>query len=394
MTPSPDPFVTSLAELRGRRSAKWTVYPADVIPAWVAEMDVRLAEPIREVLLEAIARDDTGYVSTGGVAEAYAGFAARRWGVAVDPTFGRVMPDVMRGIAEAVLAGSDGTGGKTAILVDTPCYPPFLHTLPGLTDRTVVTAPLLQDDDGWHLDLAAVEAAYRESVGVHLLCNPHNPTGMVVDRATLHALAELADRYGVRLVVDEVHGPLVHATGVQHTPFAAIDAPAARRAFSLASASKAWNVAGLKCALLLAGPDAADDLARIPEEVSYSASLLGALANIAAFEQGDPWLDSVLAGLRDRFDVLEDRLPQVLPGVRWHRPAATYLAWLDLRNVVVGGEPLGDDPADVLLERAKVALSPGADYGDVGRGWARLNVGTSQAVLDEILQRLADAATA
>ncbi|MGN6524171.1 MAG: hypothetical protein ACTHMZ_13380, partial [Actinomycetes bacterium] len=123
-------------------------------------------------------------------------------------------------------------------------------------------------------------------------------------------------------------------------------------------------------------------------------SLLGALANIAAFEHGAPWLDSVLAGLRDRFDVLEDRLPQVLPGVRWHRPAATYLAWLDLRNVVVGGEPLGDDPADVLLERAKVALSPGADYGDVGRGWARLNVGTSQAVLDEILQRLADAATA
>ena len=121
--------------------------------------------------------------------------------------------------------------------------------------------------------------------------------------------------------------------------------------------------------------------------------MLGALANIAAFEHGEPWLDAVLAGLRDRFDQLEARLPQALPGVAWHRPAATYLAWLDLRGVTVGGEPLGDDPAGVLLERAKVALSPGPDYGDVGRGWARLNAGASHAVLDQILDRLQSVTT-
>jgi cystathionine beta-lyase len=372
----------TLAELRERRSAKWQVHGPDVLAAWIAEMDFPLAEPVRAALLDAVGRSDTGYVHPGRLAEAYAGFASRRWGLAVDPGLVRVVPDVMRGIAAAVEAVSRPGDG---IVVDTPAYPPFLHVLPD-TGRRVVQVPLVRGDDGgFALDLDGIERAYADGARVHLLCSPHNPTGLVLARPTLEAVAELADRYGVTVIADEVHAPLTYREAT-HVPFASLDAPAARRSLSLASASKAWNVAGLKCALLVGAADSADVVTGLHEEVGFGASLLGVLANTAAYDAGEAWLDDTVSYLDGNRAALAELLAEQLPQVCWVRPSATYLAWLDCTRL-----GLGDDPAAVFLSRGRVALSPGPDFGAPGLGWARLNFATPRPLLADVVRRLADA---
>jgi cystathionine beta-lyase len=364
-----NPF--AVPDLRARRSATWAEYGPDVLPMWAAEMDVVLAEPIRAALAEMVARSDTGYAHPGRLGEAFACFAAARWGWTVEPAHTMLVPDVMRGIAEALrVLTPDGA----AVVVDSPAYPPFFHWIPD-SGRRCVTVP--------HADLGRLERAFADGAAAYLLCNPHDPTGTVRTRAELEAIAELATRYDVQVVVDEIHAPLVYDGA--HVPFATLDSPAARRAVVLASASKAWNLAGLEAALLVAGPGAWPVVRRIPEEVRYGAGLPGVLASEAAWLHGVPWLDAVLAGLDARRRLLADLLAAEVPAVRYTPPAATYLAWLDFRGV----PGLGDDPAAVLLARGRVALSAGPTFGAEGRGFAGLNLGTSERTLRAGVRRIA-----
>ncbi|HEU4676454.1 MAG TPA: aminotransferase class I/II-fold pyridoxal phosphate-dependent enzyme, partial [Motilibacteraceae bacterium] len=227
---------------------------------------------------------------------------------------------------------------------------------------------------------------------VHLLCNPQNPTGTVLRPAELLALAELAERHGVLVVADEIHAPLTRV-GVSFTPFASLDHPAARRAVTLVSASKAWNLAGLKCALLLAGPDGGRELlAAVPHEVTLGASLFGQLATEAALDGGRPWLEE----LRDYLDAGLDRLGRLLaehlPQVRWQRPEGTYLAWLDCRGVATGGPPGSEgEPTTRFLDRGRVSLGAGLDFGPEGAGHVRLTTAVPHPVLDEIVRRMSTA---
>lgn len=376
----------TLAELHQRRSAKWRRYPADVLPAWVAEMDLPLAEPVRAALVDLVERSDTGYMDPFGdrTARAWAGFAARAWGQQVDPSLARVVPDVVRGL-EAVLAVTAPAGAP--VVVDSPSYPPFVDVLAG-TGRPMVRTSLVRGADGrWVPDLEAVESAYASGARVHLLCNPHNPTGTVLRADELLVLADLADRYGVLVVADEIHAPLVRR-GVQFTPFGALDHPAAGRAVTLVSASKAWNLAGLKCALLLGGPDGgAELLGALPKELPVGASLFGQVATEVALEHGGPWL----AQLHDYLDAGLDRLAALtaehLPELRWTRPEGTYLAWLDCRGLgFEGGEAV--DPAAAFLERGRLALGVGTDFGPEGVGHVRLTAAVPHPLLDEIVRRM------
>ncbi len=371
----------SSAGLASRRSLKWRRYPADVLPLWVAEMDVELAEPVQAALVNAVRRSDTGYAHPNGLYEAFAGFATRRYGWHADPGQMFLMPDVASGAIEAlrvVTAPGDG------VVVNTPVYPPFFSWIER-TGRRLVASPLAHGPDGYSLDLARLEADFAAGARAYLLCNPHNPTGLVHTWAELSAVARLADRYGVRIVSDEIHAPLTYF-GHTHIPFAMLDADAARRAFILVSASKAWNLAGLKCALLVAGEDASDNLARIPKEVQYGAGLLGVLASIAAFDSGEAWLDELLAALDTNRRLLADLRASHLPAVGYQLPQATYLAWLDFRRC-----GLGDDPAAVLLERTRVALSAGPEFGDEGTGFARLNLATTPELITEAVFQIARA---
>jgi cystathionine beta-lyase len=229
---------------------------------------------------------------------------------------------------------------------------------------------------------------------VFLLCNPHNPTGVVHTREELEAVAVLARRHGVRVVSDEIHAPLV-LPGAVFTPFLSV--PGAENAFALASASKAWNLAGLKAALALAGPEAGDELRLMPEEVSHGPSHLGVVAHTAAFRKGGDWLDDLLLGLDANRDLLGRLAAEHLPGVRCHRPEGTYLAWLDCTRLGLRTDAGGDGPgvvselagpAKFFLDRARVALSSGHVFGSGGEGHVRLNFATPPTVLREAVARM------
>ena len=374
----------SLDRLRKRRSSKWAMYPEDVLPAWVAEMDFPLAPPVREVLLTAIEGDDCGYTHAAGLGEALAVFAARS-GWHVDPERVWIVPDVMVGAAEVLRLV---TKPRDGVVINPPVYPPFFATIEEI-DRRIVEAPLVATDAGWELDLDAVDQAFAAGARAYLLCNPHNPTGRVFARAELEQVVELAERYDAFVVADEIHGPLTLA-GAVHTPFVSLGEAAAVRSVTLTAATKAWNVPGLKCGLVVAGsPEVQAELERLPKEIHERAGHLGALASEAAYRAGGEWLDALLICLDGNRRHLLDLLAANLPEVRDVMPQASYLAWLDCRAL-----PLGDDPAAVFLERGRVALSPGLDFGREGRGFARLNIGTSRELIAEAVRRMAEAVRA
>jgi cystathionine beta-lyase len=365
----------NLETLRRRRSSKWVEHPRDVLPAFVAEMDVALAPPVRDALVAAIELGDVGYAEPGRVFESFAAFAARRLDWEPDPARMRLVPDVMSGIVEVLrVLTAPGDG----VVITPPVYPPFFDGIPE-AGRRIVEVPLAEGE----LDLDALAAACSAGARAFLLCNPHNPTGRVLERARLEEVAALAARHDVLVIADEIHAPLT-LPGAAHTPFAALGES---RSVVLASASKAFNLAGLKCAIAVAGSDAvARELDRLPEEVRYRAGHLGVIGSQAAFEHGDAWLDDLLAALdanRRRVDAL---LAEHLPAVGYRPPEASFLAWLDCRAL-----GLGDDPAAAFLERGRVALVPGHDFGAQGRGFARLNIGTSDALLSEAVRRMAAA---
>jgi cystathionine beta-lyase len=376
----PDVDDLSLERLEARRSAKWTTYPADVLPAFVAEMDFPLAPAIREVLHHAIERSDTGYPSPEPLGEAFAGFAAERYDWRVEPGNVRAVADVMTGVSE-LLAGLSVPGDQ--VVVSPPIYPPFFSVTSGL-GRRVVEAPLARSEDGFELDLDALEQRFALGARVYLLSHPHNPTGRSFRRAELEGLASLAVRYGVLVISDEIHAPLT-LPGARHLPFLSLSGEACECGVAIVGASKAWNIAGLKCALIVtASPRMESRLAAaLSSHLRYHVGHLGVLASLAAFERGTPWLDSVLAYLDVNRGLLGTLLAEHLPGVVYLPPEAGYLAWLDCRAL-----ELGDDPAAVFLERGRVALSPGPGFGTQGLGFARLNFATSSMLLTEAVMRM------
>lgn len=387
-----DPLVQlSLEQLRQRSSMKWRAHPEDVLPLWVAEMDVPLAPAVADTLHRAVALGDTGYPHGTGYAEALAAFAATRWGwdgLRVENT--ALVPDVMMGIVEILRLV---TGPGDAVVVCSPVYPPF-YAFVTHDGRKVVEARLGPD---LRIDLAGLEDAFIRARrngrrAAFLMSNPHNPTGVVHTRAELEAIAALARRHGVRVVSDEIHAPLV-LPGAVFTPFLGV--PGSENGFALTSASKAWNLAGLKAAVAIAGTEAADDLRRMPEEVGHGPSHLGILAHTAAFRDAGDWLDELLLGLDANRSLLGELVKEHLPDVGYVPPQGTYLAWLDCTG-------LGDDrptdglgivsdlagPAKLFLDEARVALSSGHVFGSGGAGCVRLNFATSPAILRQALTRM------
>ncbi|MGP3732502.1 MalY/PatB family protein [Streptomyces sp. GDS52] len=398
-----DPLVRlSLEQLRQRTSMKWRTHPADVLPLWVAEMDVPLAPAVADALHRAVDLGDTGYPYGTAYAEALAGFAAERWkwdGLRVENT--AIVPDVMLGIVEILRLV---TGPGDAVVVCSPVYPPFYAFL-AHDGREVVEARLGPD---LRVDLAALEEAFTRARrhgrrAAFLMSNPHNPTGVVHTRAELEAIAALARRHGVRVVSDEIHAPLV-LPGAVFTPFLGV--PGSEDGFALTSASKAWNLAGLKAAVAIAGTEAADDLRRMPEEVGHGPSHLGVLAHTAAFRDGTDWLDELLLGLDANRSLLGRLIDEHLPGVGYTPPQGTYLAWLDCTGLALhedrpAGGP-GDGPgvvtdlagpARMFLDEARVALSSGHVFGTGGAGHVRLNFATSPVILRQALARMGRALT-
>lgn len=371
-----------LDELRERTSEKWREYPVDVLPLFVAETDFPLAPAITAALRRAVDAGDTGYVaSRTPLAEAYAAFARRRFGWQVDPARTRSTADVSMGIVE-ILRRVTRPGER--VVVTPPVYPPF-YDLVEEAGAEIERVPLRDTGAGWELDLDGIRAAFADGATAILLCNPHNPTGTVHDRSTLAALAEIADEFGASVVSDEIHAPLAQP-GTGFTPFLSVNDAAERVGYAVVSASKAFNLAGLKCALMVTAHDATTAVVRaMPVEVEWRTGQFGLLAAVAAFsEESDVWLDGLLHTLDENRVLLDRLLAQHLPGARYRMPDAGYLAWIDLT-----GLGWGDNPARRILREAKVALHYGPAFGDEGKGYVRLNFGTSPEIITEAVERIA-----
>jgi cysteine-S-conjugate beta-lyase len=369
--------------LRQRRSAKWQTYPADVLPLTVAEMDFGLAAPVAEALREALERSDAGYaMAKPDLGRALAGFVGRRWNWDLDPASVTAVTDVGVGVVELLRVL---TRPGDAVVISPPVYPPFFDWIPEAGAR-LLEVPLACDADGWRLDLAALEAAFATHPAAYVLCNPHNPVGRVHTAGELAALVRLARIYRVAIVSDEIHAPLA-LPGATFIPLLTVPG-AAEVAVSVLSASKAWNLAGLKCAAVVtAAPRMAAVTDRFPADTRWRLGHFGVLAAIAAFTAGEPWLDRLLATLDQRRALLGDLLRQRLPRLAWHPPEATFLAWLDC--TALGPD---DQAQERFLEHGRVALEPGLRFGAEGSGYARLNFATSASILDQATARMARAA--
>ena len=371
-----------LEQLRQRSSTKWRTYGDDVLPLFVAETDFAPAPAITAALSRAVALGDTGYTPPDlGIAIAYSGFARRRFGWEVDPARVRTTCDVMMGVVE-ILRRVTEPGDR--VIVTTPVYPPFFECIPE-AGAVVERVPLRDTGTSWELDLDAIQAAFAGGARAILLCNPHNPTGTVHSRETLAALADLAAGFGAVVISDEIHAPLTHRDAT-FTPFLDASPVAARVGYAVVSASKAFNLAGLKCALMVTADDETSAVVRaLPAEVEWRTGLFGAIAAVAAFSpESDEWLDAQLAALDENRATLAELLATHLPSARYRIPDAGFLAWVDLSEL-----GWGDNPAVKVLRDARVALHLGPLFGEEGRGHVRINFGCSPEVLSEAVQRIA-----
>jgi len=378
-TLNPELTELSLEALRLRRSAKWRYFDQDVLPAWVAEMDFPLAPAVKIALAEAVELDDTGYgyPAALGMAEAFADFARARLGWEVDPERVAPIPDVVNGLT-SVLRLIAKPGDR--IVINTPVYHPFFMIVEELGCE-LVEAPLVEGG----LDVDAIDAEFRRGAVALVLCSPHNPTGTLPTEGQLGALAAAAAQHGAWVLSDEIHWPLT-LPGARHIPFLTVSEEARERGIAFVSASKAFNLAGLTCAqTVTASERAAELVGKLPFAAAH-AGHFGSLATTAAYRDGAGWLDDVIAVLDHNRALLAELLAATLPEVAYTPPRAGYLTWLDLRAF-----DLGDNPAEALLERGRVALNPGPVFGPQGKGFARLNIGTSPALVEEAVKRIGKA---
>lgn len=369
-------------EARVALPCKWGEVEPGVLPLWVAEMDYAPAAPITEALHRAVAAGRTGYPRTGAggpLGAAYAGFAQRRFGQEVDPE--RVVPtvDVTAGVRLAldVLAPPGG------LVFPLPGYAPQL-AMAAVTGRERHDLVLDPDAGRAELDLDHLDHLLSHGASTLLLTQPHNPWGRAFTRAELEGVRDVVVRRGAFVVSDEIHAPLV-LDGRPHVSYLDVEGTA-EHAVAVVSASKAFNVAGLKGAQLVTASDRLHrTLLAAPPMLNESWSVLAVEAAIAAYTDGDAWLDALLDRLAAQRDLLVYLLAELLPRARMRPLEATYLAWLDLRAY---GH---DDPAAVALDRGRVRLAPGHDYQPGLPGHLRLNLATSPERLAEGVRRLAGA---
>jgi cysteine-S-conjugate beta-lyase len=379
-----DPFDALTADaLRAAGSLKWSRY-GDALGAWVAEMDFGTAPAITRAMHEAVDAAAFGYLPEAAeqaMAEACAAFQASRYRWQVPTEWITPQPDVLVAL-QAVIEHFTPPGSP--IVLPTPAYMPFL-VVPGLLGREVLQVPLIPDGDGrLTYDLDGLDRAFAAGGRLLLHVNPHNPTGRVFTEAEQLALAEVVDRHEVRVFADEIHAPLVHPGSV-HRPYASLSPVAAGHAVTATSASKAWNLPGLKAAQLIVSNEAdAAHWADVGWLSAHGSSTVGVLANTAAYREGAGWLADVLTYLDGNRLLLADLLAELLPAVRYTPPEGTYLAWLDCRALGIEGSA-----AEHFLRRAGVALVDGAECGPSGVGHVRLNFATPRPVVRTIVERMA-----
>ncbi|WP_424890358.1 MalY/PatB family protein [Streptomyces sp. XH2] len=373
-----------LSSLTRRPGVKWSRAEPGVLPAWIAEMDFPPAPAVREALMRCV-EEDLGYPSWDGRPEQgplRAAFAERmreRYGWVLDPGHVREFTDINQGL-QAVLQAVTRTGDGVA--VHTPTYPPFLATVTGM-GRRVHSIPYVLQDEGWAFDAERLDGELADGgCRVLLLVNPHNPTGRVLRRRELETLAELARRHDLLVISDEIHSDLVHEPH-RHIPFASLSPEAAARTVTLTSATKAFNVPGVRCAVAHVGASGVRAALSSPTHLYGEPNTFGVAATLAAWRDGDSWLSRLRPVLERNAALVRAELPE---RIGYSVPEGSFLAWLDCRAL-----DLGTDPHTFFLEKARVLLNDGRAFGPGGEGFVRLNFATSADILRAILGRMREA---
>src|SRR5882757_8795535 len=382
-------FELSQPALQARRNAKWNQYDADILPAFVADMDFSVAAPI-QAAIERIVRDgDYGYPLRDGqkldrlVASAFANRMKSRYGWELSPDLVLPLADLVQGTYAPILAFSDPGDG---IVLQTPNYPPFRDAI-NSTERKLLALPMRDDGTRHVFDMAELEKLVDKRTRIFVLCNPQNPTGRVFSRNELLALGRFAIEHDLIVISDEIHSDLVYP-GQQHIPLASLGPEIAARTVTLNSATKSFNIPGLRCALIAFG---SEDLRnrfhkRIPLKLTGSANIVGVDATVAAWEECQPWLDAVMEHLLKARNRVVDVLATEAPEIRFHAPEATYLAWLDCSKL-----RLSTSAFQFFLNNARIGFSAGETFDPNCAQFVRLNFATSMPILDRILDRIVSA---
>ncbi len=379
-------FEVSEQALRTRRGAKWHYYADDVMPAWVADMDFAVAPPVQAAIARIVDEQDYGYPYRDGEDTLVAAFVERmqsRFGWTVDPDLVQPVTECVQCMYATALAFSEPGEG---IVLQTPIYPPFLGAVEK-TGRRLVENRLKDDGSRYVLDVEGLRSVVDETTRILMICNPHNPTGRVFTREELMALGNLAVERDLVILCDEIHADLLYP-GARHIPMGSLSPEIAARTITITSATKGFNIAGLRCAVMHFGSAALRDrmAAQIPSYLMGQIAIVGTDATVVAWRQAQPWLDDVMVQLKSNRDFVAQFLAEELPGVHHYSPESTYLAWLDCRAL-----DLPETPHKFFLEQAKVGLNDGAAFGEAGRTCVRLNFATSETIVREVLTRMATA---
>lgn len=370
-----------LERLRSIKGVKWQKHGPDVLPSWVADMDLEPAPAVKDAIAQMAAQGDFGYLALGleDLTLAWQNWVERRHGWRPPTDEIHQFTGSLHGL-EAVMALHTRPGD--GVVIFSPIYYPFRMAIEE-SGRRVVDVPL--EEGSWRLDPERLRDAIDSTTKLVLFCQPHNPVGRVFDRDEIAALADVAEQHDLLVISDEVWADLIHDPN-EHLPLYLADERLRERLVTLHSASKAFNLAGLRCALAHVGvPHIRRQFASFSGHLLGAPSTLGAIGTIAAWDESEWWLDEARAAITSRRDRLAHRLATEAPQVCFPVPQATYLGWLDFRQT-----DLGDDPAQVLLDEAGVALDQGEKFGIAGRGWARLNFATYEPILDEIIDRIVE----
>ncbi|MGC4193230.1 MAG: aminotransferase class I/II-fold pyridoxal phosphate-dependent enzyme [Thermomicrobiales bacterium] len=373
-------------QLTGVLGRKWTSYP-DCIGAFVAEMDYGTAPAVQQALRDAVEANFFGYVPQQALDDLQK--ATSRWyrdltGWDVPASRISVIADVLTGM-QYTIEHFSRAGSK--IIVPTPAYMPFL-SLPGVLGREVIEVPMLNQHGTWTYDLDGIDKAFADGGGLLVICNPHNPIGKVLHREEMEALSEVVARHNGRVFSDEIHAPLVYP-GQKHIPYASINDVAASHTVTSIAASKAWNIAGLKCAQLVISNDADAEVWKVAGAFNHGASTLGVVASTAGYNDGRDWLAEVIAYLDGNRKLLGRLVEEHLPGAQYSMPEGTYLAWIDLTQT-----PLDGDLGVFFREEAKVAITDGSACGVVGRRCIRFNLAMPRHMMEQALRQMGEAIAA
>lgn len=379
-------FIVTEAALRARRGNKWHKFAADVMPAWVADMDFAVAEPVQAAIARIVEQGDYGYPSRSGEETIAAAFADRmraRFGWEITTDLVHPVTEVVQCMNATALAFSEPGEG---IALQTPIYPPFLNTVAN-TGRRLVENRLKDDGTRYVLDIENLRDVVDDTTRILMVCNPHNPTGRVFTRDELMALGTLAVERDLVIFCDEIHADLLYP-GSTHIPMGTLSPEIAARTITATSATKGFNIAGLRCALLHFGSAELRDrfTRRVPFSLMGQVGITGTDATVAAWRHGQPWLDQVMRQLHANRDFVAQFVKEEMPGVHHYTPESTYLAWLDCRALDLPG-----GPHEFFLSEAKVGLNDGATFGEAGRTCVRLNFATSEEILRKVLARMANA---